>query len=103
MKKIVKTVVDLSRRAEPTAEQLARLSLLAKLPDSDIDYSDIPPLSDQFWKSAVRNPFYRPTKQVTTVRVDSDVLLWLKAQGKGYQTRLNAILREAMKRDLREG
>ena len=59
MKKIVKTVVDLSHRAEPSAEQRARLSRLAKVPDSDIDYSDIPPLSDQFWKSAVRNPFYR--------------------------------------------
>ena len=44
----------------------------------------------------MRNPFYRPTKSTTTVRLDTDVLLWLKSQGKGYQTRLNAILREAM-------
>jgi uncharacterized protein (DUF4415 family) len=64
--------------------------------DSAIDYSDIPPLDDAFWKNAVRNPFYKPTKQATTVRIDADVLLWLKATGKGYQTRINAILREAM-------
>jgi len=44
----------------------------------------------------VRNPFYRPTKTSTTVRLDSDILAWLKSQGKGYQTRLNAILRQAM-------
>ena len=40
--------------------------------DSEIDYSDIPPLDDAFWKKAVRNPFYKPTKTATTVRVDSD-------------------------------
>ena len=35
-------------------------------------------------------------KTATTVRVDSDVLAWLKTDGKGYQTRLNSILRESM-------
>lgn len=79
-----------------TDEQRARLSLLASRDDSEIDYSETPPLGDAFWKSATRNPFYKPTKQATTVRVDSDVLLWLKAEGKGYQTRINAILRQAM-------
>ena len=48
----------------------------------------------------MRNPFYKPTKTVTTVRVDSDVLVWLKSQGKGYQTRLNVILREAMLKEV---
>jgi uncharacterized protein (DUF4415 family) len=70
------------------------------MPDNEIDHSDIPQLDDAFWKNAVRNPFYRPTKTSTTVRVDSDVLAWLKSQGKGYQTRINAILREAMLRSL---
>ncbi len=94
--KLVKREVDLQKLPPLTEEQRARLALLAKKPDSDIDYSDIPPLSADFWKNAVRNPFYKPTKQVTTVRVDSDVLLWLKGQGKGYQTRINSILRTAM-------
>ncbi|WP_375693282.1 MULTISPECIES: hypothetical protein [unclassified Bartonella] len=44
------------------------------MPDSAIDHSDIPSLNDVFWKNAVRNPFYKPPKTVTTVRVDSDVL-----------------------------
>jgi uncharacterized protein (DUF4415 family) len=66
------------------------------MPESEIDYSGIPPLGDAFWKNAVRNPFYRPTKSSTTVRIDSDVLHWLRAQGRGYQSRINAILRREM-------
>ena len=81
-------------------EQQAKLESLAAMPDDQIDYSDIPPLSDEFWEKAVRNPFYKPTKTSTTVRVDSDVLAWLKSKGKGYQTRLNTILREAMLREI---
>jgi uncharacterized protein (DUF4415 family) len=64
-----------------------------------IDTSDIPPLGKRFFANASRSPFYRPLKQSTTVRLDADILAWLKAQGPGYQTRLNAILRAAMLRD----
>ena len=85
-----------------TEERKAKLRALAELPDSEIDYSDIPPLDETFWQNAVRNPFYKPTKTSTTMRVDSDVLAWLKSQGKGYQTRMNAILREAMLRSLQQ-
>jgi uncharacterized protein (DUF4415 family) len=80
----------------------AQLKKLADMPDSDIDFSDIPELTEEFWKNAVRGRFYKPTKQTTTVRFDSDVLAWLKAQGKGYQTRMNAILRNAMLEDLKK-
>jgi uncharacterized protein (DUF4415 family) len=69
---------------------------LAAMPDDTIDFSDIPPMDDAAWANAIRGRFYKPTKTSTTVRVDSDVLAWLKSQGKGYQTRINAILREAM-------
>ncbi len=79
-----------------TQERQAELQALANKPDSEIDYSDIPPLNETFWLNAVRNPFYKPTKTHASVRLDSDVLAWLKSQGKGYQTRMNAILREAM-------
>lgn len=100
MSKTVKREVDLVNLPPLTAAQKAELAALAVLPDSQIDHSDIPPLTDEFWKQATRNPFYKPTKQATTVRVDADVLMWLKGQGKGYQTRINAILREAMLRSL---
>ncbi|MDP2827457.1 MAG: BrnA antitoxin family protein [Sulfuricellaceae bacterium] len=100
MSKIVKYELDLANMPPLTEKQKAELQTLTEMPDSEIDYSDIPPLTDEFWKNAVRNPFYKPVKQATTVRVDSDVLLWLKKQGKGYQTRINAILRKAMLDDI---
>ena len=100
MSKTVKREVDLANLPPLTAAQKAELAALAVLPDSQIDHSDIPPLTDEFWKQATRNPFYKPTKQATTVRVDADVLMWLKGQGKGYQTRINTILREAMLQSL---
>lgn len=67
-----------------------------KTADKNIDVSDIAPLTAEFFDTAVRNPFYRPVKRSTTVRIDADVLGWLKAQGPGYQTRINALLRKAM-------
>ena len=64
----------------------------------DIDTGDIQSLSDVHWANAVRGRFYKPIKMPTTVRVDADVLAWLKSQGKGKgnQTRINKILPEAM-------
>jgi uncharacterized protein (DUF4415 family) len=79
-----------------------KLAELAVRPDSEIDFSDIPPLTENFWKNAVRNPFYRPVKQQLTVRLDADVVAWLRRQGKGYQTRLNHVLRRAMLEDIKK-
>jgi len=78
----------------------SELKALAGKPDSDIDYCEISPLDEDFWKKAVKGHFYRPVKTQASVRIDSDVMEWLKEPGKGYQTRLNAILREAMMRAL---
>ena len=102
MNKIIRVEVDLNSLPPLTQAQKADLKALADMPDSTIDTSDIPPLDESFWKNAIQNPFYRPTKSSTTVRVDSDVLAWLKNQGKGYQTRINSILREAMVRSVRK-
>ena len=99
-KKTIKRTVDLANPPTLTDAQKKELTHLQAMPDSEIDYHDIPPLSDEFWENAIRNPLYKPTKTSTTIRVDSDVLLWLKSQGKGYQTRMNRILREAMLDDL---
>ncbi len=79
-----------------TDKQRANLKALAARPDSDIDYSDIPPMTDEQLKNAVRGRFYKPVKRQITARVDADVLEWLKSQGKGYQSRINAILRREM-------
>lgn len=101
MSKIVTYKVNLNNVPVLSDEQKARLEALAKRPDSEIDFSDIPELDESFWKDAVQNPFYKPTKQVTTIRIDVDVMQWLKSQGKGYQTRMNKILREAMLKELK--
>jgi len=74
----------------------ARLKAIAARPDSEIDTSDIPEMTDEQWKNARRGHFYRPIKRQITARVDADVLAWLKSQGKGYQSRINAILRREM-------
>ena len=79
-----------------TDEQRANLAYQASRPESDIDYSDIPPLTDEQLTKAQRGGLYRPIKRQITARVDADVLEWLKAQGKGYQSRINAILRREM-------
>ncbi len=79
-----------------TAKQKKELATLAAMPDEHIDTSDIPELPPNFWKNAVRGRFYRPIKQAVSLRLDSDVVAWLKKDGKGYQTRANRILRERM-------
>ena len=99
-KKTVKTTFDVTNPTPLSEKQLAEVAALQALPDSKVDTSNIAELTPAFWQNAVRNPFYKPTKTVTTVRVDSDVLAWLKSQGKGYQTRLNVILREAMLKEV---
>jgi uncharacterized protein (DUF4415 family) len=100
MNKITKYQVDLGSLPPLTQEQKREVAALSKMPDSQIDVSDIPPLTDDFWKKAVKNPFYKPVKLATTVRVDADVLAWLKSAGKGYHTRINAILRDAMMQEV---
>ncbi len=79
-----------------TAAQQAHLKALAAQPDSSIDTSDSAVLDAVQWEAAVRGRFYRPLKQQITTRIDADVLDWLKGQGKGYQSRINAILRKEM-------
>lgn len=81
------------------AARKRRLAKLAGRSDKEIDTSDLPELTDKFWRSAIRNPFYRPIKKQLTLRLDADVIAWLRLHGKGYQTRANALLRAAMLRD----
>jgi uncharacterized protein (DUF4415 family) len=84
-----------------TEARRANLRALAARPDSEIDLSDAPEMTDEQWKNAVRGRFYRPVKRQITARVDADVLEWLKSQGEGYQSRINAILRREMLAALR--
>lgn len=66
---------------------------LSEMDDKDIDTSDIKELDDAFFQDAELRV---PSKQPVTLRIDSDVLLWFKSQGQGYQTRINKLLRAYM-------
>jgi len=75
-------------------EQKRDIAVLAAMRDEDIDFSDIPLKLD--WNKAEVGKFYRPPKKSVTIRLDTDVLRWLKGYGRGYQTRVNILLRHAM-------
>jgi uncharacterized protein (DUF4415 family) len=81
-----------------TDAQRANLKALSARPASEIDTSDIPVLTDAEWAKTkhVRGHLYRPIKRIVTARLDGDVLEWLKSHGRGYQSRMNAILRREM-------
>lgn len=71
------------------------LAKIDRMTDDDIDYSGIPELDDNFFKN-VKIVDWPPPKAQLTIRLDADVLAWLKSSGRGYQTRINRILRVAM-------
>lgn len=99
MRKIVRKTMAETKTA--LAEQSDELKELRAMPDNGIDFSELPELSEKFWQNAVPNPFYRPVKKQITLRIDADILAWLRQQGsEGYQSRLNALLRNAMLHDL---
>jgi len=77
-----------------TKKQTEEIRALAKMPDEEIDTSDIPEIVRS--SSTVVGKFYRPIKQSITVRLDADVIAWLRSGGRGYQTRANKMLRTLM-------
>lgn len=84
----------MNRLPEALSKELAALA--GKSEDA-IDFSDLPPTTGEDWQvAAERGKFYRPIKRQLTVRIDADVVEWLRGQGRGYQSRLNTILRTAM-------
>jgi uncharacterized protein (DUF4415 family) len=92
-----KTILHELKPDEPmTARQKREIQALAAMPEGKIDTSEIPELPPEAWKNAVRGKWYRPVKQAVSIRLDADVLAWLKAKGDGYQTRVNGLLRERM-------
>ncbi|MCA9901121.1 MAG: BrnA antitoxin family protein, partial [Anaerolineales bacterium] len=71
---------------------------LDALQDEDIDLSEVPELTPEMFAKAVVERGLKPTsnKQQLTIRLDNDVLEWFRAQGRGYQTKINALLRAYM-------
>jgi uncharacterized protein (DUF4415 family) len=77
-----------------TKGQKRDIRAIAAKRDEDIDFSDVPPVLD--WSGAEIGKFYRPKKKPVTMRLDADIVAWLKADGPGYQTKANWLLRHAM-------
>lgn len=67
---------------------------ITRIAEQDIDLSDMPEVLD--WSKAEIGKFYRPPKKPVTMRLDGDIIEWLKGFGRGYQTRANLLLRHAM-------
>lgn len=106
--KLVRYEFDINNPPPLTDSQREELARLAKMKDEDIDFSDIPPLTEKFWSNAVRfrdRHLVRPNKKQVTVRLDADVLEYFKAKqdGKrGYQTAINAALRKVVEDERRK-
>jgi uncharacterized protein (DUF4415 family) len=100
--KLVRFEMDLNNPPPLTEAQREELERLSQMKDEDIDFSDIPRLTEKFWANAI--PFrdrhlYRPVKQQVTLRIDADILDWFKRRakgGRGYQTAINAALRKVV-------
>jgi len=80
-----------------TKGHASEIRSLRRMKDEEVDLTDIPVRTD--WSNAAIGKFYRPIKKSLTIRIDADVLAWLKGQGKGYQTRINSLLRRVMERN----
>ena len=95
MKIVETTINDLL----PIDEQ--RFEKLRSMKDSDIDTTDMPPMTQEqlarFVPAKLLNrSLYRPVKVPVKINYDADILEWFRSFGKGYQTRINTALREYM-------
>ena len=98
---VVRTLEDLP----PLDEE--RIKTIKKIKDEDIDISDMPPLTQEqlarFLPAKLLNrSLYRPRKVSVKMNYDADVLEWFRSFGKGYQSRMNAALREYMLTRIRD-
>lgn len=64
--------------------------------DRSLETEDAPSLPPEMWEGAILGKYYRPKKTPITLRVDNDVLAWLKSKGEGHLSRINELLRQQM-------
>ena len=80
------------------ASSKTKLKHLKTMSDEEISFNEIPELGDDFFKNA---ELIMPSKESVTMRMDTDVLAWFRQTGKGYQTRINQLLRRYMEAQMR--
>ena len=89
------------RRVKISAETRALYEARDKSQDNaDPDAPVLPP---EMWENAIIGKYYRPKKTSVTIRLDADIVAWLKASGEGYQTRINTYLRQLMLQTYQKG
>ncbi len=98
--KLVRVSAELIFNKPLTKTQRERLARLAQKPDSAIDFSDIPPLTDEQLAQMVPLRLRSKTTLIS-FRVQNDVLAWLKSKGPGHLSRINAILANVMEAEQR--
>jgi uncharacterized protein (DUF4415 family) len=104
--KLVRSEFDLNNPPPLSDAEREELERLAQRGDDDIDFSDIPRLTEKFWANAI--PFrdrhlYKPVKKQVTLRLDADLIEWFKARqggARGYQTAINAALRKVVEGEM---
>jgi uncharacterized protein (DUF4415 family) len=89
---VVVNVENMKKLPKLTSDQKRQIEALRDLPDDQIDFSDIPERIEHNGPVYV-GLMYRPGKTSVTIRLDSDMVEWFKAQGKGWQTKMNWALR----------
>jgi uncharacterized protein (DUF4415 family) len=84
------------KRSEIPVMSKEREAELKALSERVSDAMVVDALDDDFWAKAAPSPFYKAKKVHASIRIDADVIAWLKSQGKGYQSKINSILRAEM-------
>lgn len=86
------------KKSRTLNKSLTNWARLDALEDEDVNMSDVPEITPEMFAKAVARRGLKPVtrKAQVTLRVDSDVLTWFKTQGRGYQTRINMLLRAYM-------
>jgi uncharacterized protein (DUF4415 family) len=98
MKRVSTKTNSAGRRLKISDETQALYKKRARSLDSD---SGAPVLPPEMWQNAAIGKYYRPLKTPVSVRIDNDVLAWLRSKGEGHISRINGILRERMEQESR--
>lgn len=98
MKKAYTKTNSAGKRLKISNETVALHKKRSRRRDSDPDAPVLPP---EMWQNAAIGKYYRPLKTPISLRIDNDVLAWLRSKGVGHISRINGILRERMEQETR--
>lgn len=91
MSKIISVTEEEAKKYIKSKKHKISVKKISEIKDEDINYSDIPEITEELWENA--QIIYPSSKEKISLRLDKDILDWFKAKGKGYQTMINAVLK----------